>query len=141
MSNDDKTKEGALSRSELRKFGLIVASGIIVMFGLFFPLLRDGRIQMTSWPWLLALLLVIVSLAAPMVLGPLNKAWLFIGDILGFINTRIILGVIYLVIFTPCAFALKILKKDPMRRELDPEQVSYRIESNQPKIENLNRPY
>ncbi len=117
MAKGVKSTEDALARSELRKFGLILASGILIIFGLLFPLLREGQIHLTTWPWLLSLALVIVSLIAPAALGPLNRAWLFLGHILGYINTRIILGIIFLVLFTPCAFMLKLLKKDPMHRE------------------------
>ena len=141
MEKGVKSTEDALARSELRKFGLILASGILIIFGLVFPLLREGQIHLATWPWLLSLALVIVSLIAPAALGPLNRAWLFLGHILGYINTRIILGIIFLVLFTPCALVLKLLKKDPMQREIDPQRNSYRVDSNQPKIKNLNRPY
>ncbi len=141
MTNVSNSAEGKLSRSDLRNFGLILASGILIIFGLLFPWLRDRSIQITHWPWLVSFILVAISLIAPMVLRPLNKVWLFIGEILGYINTRIILGIIYLLVFTPGAIILKMLRKDPMRRMLDSELDSYRIDSNQPKLENLNRPY
>lgn len=130
-----------LSRPELRKFGLILAAGILIFFGVLFPLLRDRAIQLTTWPWYLALAIAVLSLAAPAVLRPVHTGWMFIGRILGYINTRIILGIIYLALFTPIAFVLKLLKKDPMRRAFDAKATSYRIDSRQPKPENLNRPY
>jgi hypothetical protein len=141
MTAAAQAKDIASRKKELRSFGFILAGGIMLLFGLLFPLLRDGCIHLASWPWMLAPFLVLVSLAAPMLLGPLNRGWLFIGDILGYVNTRIILGVIFLVIFTPYSFIMKLLKVDPMQRRLVPEQESYRINSKQPKNENLNRPY
>ncbi len=141
MANVSNSAEEKLSRSDLRNFGLILASGILIIFGLLFPWLRDSSIQITHWPWLLSFILITISLIAPMILRPLNKVWLFIGEVLGYINTRIILGIIYLLVFTPGAIILKLLGKDPMRRILDSELDSYRIESHQPKPENLNRPY
>ena len=128
-------------RAELRKFGFILAAGIVILFGIFFPLLRQGGIQWAGWPWLAAPILVVISLIAPMALGPLNRAWLFIGHILGYINTRIILGIIFLFIFTPCAFILKLLGKDLMQRKMEPQLSSYRADSSQPKTDNLTRPY
>lgn len=130
-----------LSRPELRNFGLILATGILIFFGVLFPLLRDRAIQLTTWPWYLALAIAVLSLAAPSALRPVHTGWMFIGRILGYINTRIILGIIYLALFTPIAFVLKLLKKDPMRRVFDAKATSYRIDSRQPKPENLNRPY
>lgn len=133
--------EGTLTKTELRNFGLILSGGIIVFFGLLFPFLKEREIQLTSWPWILAAVLVTISLIAPGTLKPLNRAWLFIGHVLGYINTRIILGIIYILIFTPSAFLFKLLGKDPMRRSLHPQRESYRAESAQPKPENLSRPY
>jgi hypothetical protein len=141
MNNTSSTADESLSVTELRNFGLILSGGIVAFLGLLFPLLRDRGIQLMSWPWILACILVIISLVAPGILGPVNRVWLLIGHVLGYINTRIILGIIFILIFTPVAFLLKALNKDPMRRSLDAQLDSYRIASNQPKPENLNRPY
>ncbi|MCI5158627.1 MAG: sxtJ [Candidatus Electrothrix sp. AUS1_2] len=130
-----------LSRSELRKFGLILAGGFIGFFGLLIPLLKGRGIHLTSWPWLLAAGLFLVSLVAPKALGPLNRAWMFLGHILGWINTRIILGIVFILIFTPTALVFRLLGKDPMQRSFAAGQKSYRISSRQPKPENLNRLY
>jgi hypothetical protein len=94
-----------------------------------------------SWPWLLAAGLVLVSLTVPKALGPLNRAWMFLGHILGWINTRIILGIVFLLIFTPTALVFRLLGKDPMRRSFAAGDKSYRLGSRQPKPENLNRLY
>ena len=141
MKNLSQSKEKALLRTELRTFGFVMACGVILMFGLLFPWLLEEQIQMTHWSWKIAAGFISISIFVPIILKPFQKIWLFVGDILGFINTRIILGIIYLMIFTPSAIILKILGKDPMRRSLKPAQESYRIDSAQPKFENLNRPY
>jgi hypothetical protein len=141
MTAGQTTQSAAHRHRELRSFGFILAGGILLLFGLFFPLLRDGRLQLTSWPWLAAPVLALVSLIAPMVLGPFNRVWLFVGHVLGYVNTRIILGIIFLFIFTPYSLVLKFVGKDPMQRRFVPEQESYRITSVQPKEKNLNRPY
>ena len=141
MNNFNSGAEEKLTKAELRNFGLILSGGIIVFFGLLFPFLGGRGIQPTSWPWILAAVLVAISLIVPGTLGPLNRVWLFIGHVLGYINTRIILGIIFILIFTPTALLFKLLGKDPMRRSLHPQRKSYRTESIQPKPENLSRPY
>ena len=130
-----------LTRAALRNFGLILAAGVVAFFGLLFPLLKGGGIRPLSWPWLAALALAAISLAAPGLLRPLNRAWMFLGHILGYINTRIILGLIYLTIFTPIAFLFRLLGKDPLQRRYQPGAQSYRKDSRQPQPENLTRPY
>jgi hypothetical protein len=131
--------EEHLSNSELRKFGLILAGGFVVFFGLLIPWLKGRGIHLASWPWLLAAGLVLVSAVAPKALGPLHRAWMFLGNILGWINTRIILGIVFLLIFTPTALVFRLLGKDPMQRSFAAELQSYRLSSKQPKPENLNR--
>jgi len=140
MNMTNATNE-PLSRTELRKFGLILGAGVALFFGIVFPLLRDRGIDPTSWPWYLALAFAATALALPNILGPVHTVWMKIGAVLGFVNTRIILGIIFLALFTPTAVVLKLLKKDPMRRTFDAQAASYRIESRQPKPENLKRPY
>ena len=136
-----KIEKENLSSTELRKFGLILAGGFIVFFGLLIPLLKGRGIHLMSWPWLLAAGLVVISLVIPKALGPLNRAWMFLGHILGWINTRIILGIVFLLIFTPTALVFRLLGKDPMRRSFMVELQTYRLGSKQPKPENLNRLY
>jgi len=130
-----------VNRSELRNFGFIFASGILLLFGLFFPWLQEKQIQFTHWPWGIAFVLVVISVCVPVVLKPVQRIWLFIGEILGFINSRIILGVIFWLIFTPTAIVLRILRKDLLLVQLHATEKSYRVDSAQPKLENLNRPY
>lgn len=38
---------------------------------------------------------------------------------LGWVNTRIILTVVYLLVFTPVALIFKLIGKDPMERRFD----------------------
>jgi len=130
-----------IQRSELRNFGFVLGCGILLLFGLFFPWLQEKQIQFTHWPWVTASVLVIISLCVPVILKPVQRIWLFIGEILGFVNTRIILGVIFLMVFIPTALVLKILRKDLLLSQLQATAKSYRVDSAQPKLKNLNRPY
>jgi hypothetical protein len=133
--------EKAGFNDDLRKFGFILAGGFILFFGLLFPLLKGRGIHLMSWPWLLAATLALFSLVAPQLLGPLHRGWMFLGHILGWINTRIILGIVFLVIFTPGAFFFRLMGKDPMQRSFDVKLKSYRLDPKQPKPQNLHRPY
>lgn len=42
------------------------------------------------------------------------------AHLLGWLNTRIILTLVYLLIFTPAALLFRLLGKDPMNRRFDP---------------------
>jgi hypothetical protein len=65
---------------------------------------------------------IFVSLAGVFLLCALllpatfGRFWMRLGGILGFINTRIILAVVYYLMFTPSALVMRILGRDPLRR-------------------------
>ena len=141
MDMTHKIASDTLTPKQLRQFGMILAGGLILIFGLLIPWIKESPFNLLSWPWIVGAFLLLISLAVPSALKPVYKVWMAFGGVMGFINTRIILGLIFLAIFTPVALALKLLRKDPMSRKLDAARESYRISSQQPKTENLNRPY
>ena len=84
-------------KQELRKFGLIFAGMFILIFGLLLPWIWDK--PSPRWPWIVAAVFIAAALAVPMMLGPVYRLWMKIGHVLGWINTRIILGLVFFFIF------------------------------------------
>ena len=85
-------------------------------------------------------ILAVLALVIPAALGPVYKVWMAFAEVLGWVNTRIILSLIFFVLFLPFGLVLRLVR-DPMRRKLDPAQDSYRILSNPPKPQNMERPF
>jgi hypothetical protein len=81
-----------------------------------------------------------MALALPTWLGPVYKIWMRFAEALGWVNTRIILSVIFFLVFFPFGLILRLFN-DPMQRKLDKTAESYRIASNPTKPENMERPY
>ncbi len=93
---------------ELRKFGIIVGSVLIVLGT--FPLLRSKVLNLyLIFP---GGLLFMTALIRPALLGPINKIWLKAGHLLGRINSFIILSVIFYVIFTPMRLLVGTFSKE-----------------------------
>jgi Saxitoxin biosynthesis operon protein SxtJ len=126
-------------RKQLREFGLVFAAGLIVMFGLLLPWLADRPWPL--WPWVVAAAFAALALVFPPALRPLNALWLKIGHVLGWINTRIILGVMFFVIFFPAGLLLRALHKDPMHRKFDASAASYRVPSKSAPNQQMERPF
>ena len=126
-------------RQELRKFGLVFATGVTLIFGLFLPWLFEH--PWPTWPWIAAGILVVAALLLPPVLRPVYWLWMKFGHVLGWINTRIILGITFLLFFVPVALVFHLLGKDPMRRRLDPSANSYRIKSEHLPRERMEKPF
>jgi len=105
-------------------FGLVVRV-IFAVIGLW-PLIRHGE-SIRLWALIPGSLLVVMGLLLPGYLGPIYKAWMAIGHVLGWINTRIILGLIYYALFTPLGLAMRVWRKDSMRRQYDETTNTYRV--------------
>ena len=135
----EKPPTNPVDRKELRNFGLVFGAGLIVIFGLLFPWLANR--SWPAWPWITAAVFAALGLLWPAALKPLQVTWLKIGHVLGWINTRIILGVVFFTIFLPASLLLRLLGKDPMHRKLDPSTASYRVTSKSSPREQMERPF
>jgi hypothetical protein len=102
------------SKAELRKFGLTVG-------------LAFAAFGTVSWwrghelppkvLWTLGVLLVVPGLVAPAILAPVRRAWMAFAAVLGHVNTRIILSILFYLVLTPIGFVLRLFR-DPMQRSL-----------------------
>ena len=116
--------EGKVQKNQLRSFGLIVATGFAVIS--VWPAVFRGQ-NMRLWALVIAVLMCTLGLVYPPILRPVYKAWMAVGEGLGWVNTRIVLGVLFYGLIVPIGIMLRVTHKDPMRRKFDPEAASYRI--------------
>ena len=75
------------------------------------------------------------------VLRPVFYVWMKLGHVLGWINTRIILGLVFFIMFAPIALLLRILGKDPLQRKLNDEVRTYRVVSEKLPRERMEKPF
>jgi hypothetical protein len=108
---------------ELRSFGLIVGAG----FGLIgvWPLLRGGEPRWVAAG--LACSLVLIAFIWPAILRLPFRGWMALGHVLGWVNTRVILGVLFFTVVFMTSLLLRLLGKDPMHRSFDPAVNTYRV--------------
>tara|TARA_B110000858_G_scaffold198487_1_gene265596 strand:+ start:2098 stop:2505 length:408 start_codon:yes stop_codon:yes gene_type:complete len=129
-----------LSTSEYRKFGLSFAVFLPLFFGLLLPWIFS--LQITLWPWLLSGLLVPWSLLLPNSLHLLYKPWMYFASVLGFINTRILLGLIFVLIFVPIALVFRLCRIDPLDRQVFTGQIeSYWKDSKKTEYQTMENIY
>ena len=97
-----------------RSFGLLVG-GIFALLSLLW--IWRGRHPVGSRAAaILAAVLLISAVAAPVLLKFPLKLWLRIGSVLGWINSRIVLSIVFSLLFVPLGFILRCLGWDPLRR-------------------------
>ena len=128
----------AMSNKELRKFGLVTGAMLILFFDLLIPLLWG--VSPPLWPAIVAGVLATMALLLPASLGPVYKVWMRFAEALGWINTRIILSVIFYLVILPVGMLMRVFN-DPMSRKFDDSADSYRIPSHTIKHENMEKPF
>ena len=124
---------------ELRKFGLTSGIIVVLLFGLLLPWIFSRPVP--RWPWGVSSVLIIWALIAPGTLKIVYKIWMRIGLAFGWVNTRIVLAIVFYLFFTPMGILMKIFRKDPMRRKVDDGAISYRCASVKQPKEHMERPY
>ncbi len=126
-------------KTQLRKFGFVLAFGLMIPFGLVFPLLKEASVPM--WPYVAALVLVMLSLIKPALLNLIYGPWMKLGHYLGWVNTRIILGFIFYLMITPMGIVMRLFGKDAMQRRYQPELSTYRKKSVQNPPQHMEKPF
>lgn len=109
------------TKKELREFGLVVGAVLGVLGALLWWKSKD------VYPYLLvaSIFLVFFGLALPAVLKPLQKIWMTIALIIGYLMTRIILGVLFYLVITPLGITSRVLNKDFFDLTIDKTSGSY----------------
>lgn len=133
-----KNKE-QISGKDLRVFGFTIGSITALLFGLALPFIFDRTIPL--WPWIIGGLFIIAGGLFPKSLRYIHNIWMKIGSILGWINTRIILGLIFFLVMTPIGLILSMTARDAMSRKIDHSQATYRILSVIRKKNHVERPF
>src|SRR3982751_6808702 len=87
-----------IEKKQLRSFGLLVGS-IFSVIGIW-PVLLRGE-PMRLWALCIGIPLILLGGVLPTILGPIYTGWMWIGHVLGWINTRILLGIVFYGLVTP----------------------------------------
>jgi Saxitoxin biosynthesis operon protein SxtJ len=109
---------------QLRSFGLLVG-GIFALLGVW-PVVWHGQ-PPRLWSLILGGILMALALVWPRSLTQVYRLWMRLGEVLGWINTRLILGALFYLLFTPLGVYRRWRGQDAMRRTWEPEAESYRV--------------
>ena len=106
---------------QYREFGWIVG-GIFLAIALW-PLYK----QTTPIWWLAGIAggFLGASFLYPPVLKPCYWIWMKIGGALGWLNTRILLSIIFYCLFTPTGLMMRLFGKDPLEKKFKSNRSSY----------------
>ena len=118
--------EDAAAGSSDRAFGLLFAAvaGVLAALSAW-----QGRRGAIGWAIVAAGFLA-VTLFAPPLLGPLNRAWRRLALLLSKLTTPLIMGLLFFVVVAPVGLIMRLVGKDPLRLRLERESSSYWLPRN-----------
>ena len=116
--------KSSVTVKELRNFGLMVG-GVCSVFGLW-PMLLHGGLPRV-WAIITGGSLIVLGILLPRALTHVHQGWMWIGHILGWINTRILLSLVFYGLITPIGIVFRMMGKDTMRQAFSEGNSTYRV--------------
>ena len=102
-----------ISKKQLREFGLLIGFVFPILIGWLIPLLFGHQFRIwTLWIGVSGLL---IGLTAPRLLYYPYTGWMALGKVLGWINSHIILGLVFILVLQPIAYIMRLKGYDPLR--------------------------
>lgn len=96
------------SPEELRRFGMVMGLLVLGIFGGLLPWWFSYPLPV--WPWLLAVPLMLGAILRPPLLARPYIGWMVIGHVMGWLNTQIILLLMFYLIILPAGLVFRLGK-------------------------------
>lgn len=109
------------TKKDLRKFGITVGIVLAAIGILLFYFEKSSAVYFT----VIGGLLILLGAVLPQLLKPLNKLWMALAIILGFIMTRLILSIVFYFIITPIRLFARIFRKKFLDLKYDKSEKTY----------------
>jgi hypothetical protein len=99
-------------RRTITSFALIVSAALAVIAAL------QWRRGAAEWVWLTLLstaaVLLLLAAVAPALLRPVYRVWMRVGEVLGWINTRILLTLVFFLVVAPIGIVMRLFGRSPI---------------------------
>ncbi|MFH0772447.1 MAG: SxtJ family membrane protein [Candidatus Omnitrophota bacterium] len=108
-------------KNDLKNFGLTMGA---VFFILSLTCYFKGK---AVWPAIfgISIILFAFGIIAPALLRQVYLNWMRFASVLGWVNTRVILLVIFYAVFMPIGLIGKLFGADPLDRKIEKDKKSY----------------
>ena len=102
-----------VSKKQLRDFGLLIGFGLPLIIGWLIPSITGHAFR--AWTLWISLPTLVIGVLSPRILRKPYQAWMQLGHLLGYVNSRIILGLVFIAVLQPIAFVMRAFGYDPLR--------------------------
>lgn len=110
-------------KSELKRFGITIG----IIFGLLGILFLWREKDYYSYFIVLSIVFIVLGGVMPVLLKPIQKAWMTLAVILGWFMTRVILCILFYVVFTPIGLVARMFGKQFLDLKINNPKESYWI--------------
>ena len=117
------------SKKELREFGILLGIVFPALIGFIIPLFFGHNFRF--WTLWIGVPFLIIGISKPKLLDYPFKGWMFLGDLLGWINSRLILGLIFISVLFPIALVMGFFGYDPLKLKKNKSNTFRVIKKNQ----------
>jgi len=114
----------SIKRKDLRNFALIWTFIFTVIS--VFPLIK-GEGELRLWAIIVAAAFLIIGLFIPNILKYFYIYWVKFGEIMGNIVSKVILTLLFFIVFFPVGLVFRLMGKDLLSKKLDKNTNSYWI--------------
>ena len=108
-------------KSDLRKFGIMVGTILLLIAGFFFWKEKESFQLFLS----IGFVLFVAGIAIPFILKPIYWVWMVFATILGWFMTRLILSLLFYVVFTPIGLIGRLVGKQFLDLKKNHSRQSY----------------
>tara|TARA_Y100000991_G_C21909508_1_gene321648 strand:+ start:524 stop:919 length:396 start_codon:yes stop_codon:yes gene_type:complete len=108
-------KQSSISQRQLRQFGFLIGIGFPVIIGWIVPAISGHLFRF--WSLWIGVPLFILGILRPRLLFYPYQAWMKIGLALGWINSHIVLGLVFLLVLQPISLIMKLFGYDPLKKK------------------------
>ena len=102
-----------ISKKQLSEFGFLIAFVLPILIGWILPYFTGHGFRL--WTIWVGITFLILNLINPFLLLYPYKFWMWIGHALGWINSKLILGLLFSIMIIPLALIMKIFGYDPLK--------------------------
>ena len=117
----EEIKNIKCEKSDLRKFGITVGIILLIISGFLFWKEKESFQIFLA----IGIILFLTSISIPIFLKPVYWIWMIFATILGWIMTRVILSLLFYIIFTPIGLTLRFFGKKFLELRWDKSKESY----------------
>ncbi len=101
------------SKKELKQFSILIGIFLPLLIGYIIPYLFGHDFR--YWTLFISFPVLVLGQIKPNSLKKIYKLWMQIGEILGWVNSRIILGLVFILIIQPIAILMRLFSYDPLK--------------------------